>query len=387
MPRVEKADAAVRAKVCAIPENQWPPPLVALEVNDRCASHCSHCSYGFRHYPQLAPLETLQQALAEAAAYGCRVLYLSSREPFLNRAAAERSAALVQAARQSGFVSVGAVSSLRFVGNGAQRFAERGLRLDLLDVSVDGVGPAHDVHRGVKEIHLLSEPSFWDTARALADHVGASVTVHRRNVEQVGQLLDFLASFAGIDGILIATMSVNGLNDAALGLSPGQFERLLEAVTAWLQKRNTPYPKVSVELTPCSVPDLCQLVRRGVLDPSMVQLSPEGLPVLFLPSGLSIRILAGSYQYGPLLVIRGDGWVRFSYQRARGRQDYAGCLRNQSLGKILREWHQDKARIWRPLFAAACKKPHLVSCPAFAFHLDQGCELEYRAEAEGNGRA
>ena len=347
------------------------PPVVAVEVNDRCVSRCGHCSYGKKRLDgPVLPLERLLQALGDAHAYGCRVLTVAAREPFLPDAT-ERTIAVLKNAAEAGYESLAAITSASFLPAARKVLADAGLRLASLDVSVDGLGKLHDELRGVREwqaIEARLDPAAYEDVTA---SLCASITLQRRNASDIVGLLDWLADGPRVNAVLVATVSMNGLNDPDCALLPGQFSAALKSIEQWYRDKRPPEMEVALELTPDSVPEICALAREGVLDPAAVGLGAYGFPFLRLPSGLPVRVVTGIFSLGRVLRIESSGRARLSYDDPQG----AGAVPAVDLRHArLREWlpamHRS-GKILSVATAAAERSSEALGCPAWPFHLDR----------------
>lgn len=342
------------------------PPLLVIDVNDVCASRCLHCSYGQLREERLLPLERVLEALEEAHQYGCRVLTVAAREPF-HPGARERTRAVLEQAARLGFDSVAAITSARFLDAGHDFLARHGLRLDSLDVSVDGQGALHDRIRGVAEWSFVEERLHREAYRDITDNLCCSVTLQRDNVDAVIPLLDWLAEGERVDGVLIAAVSSVGHARRESALQPGRFTTFLHALEAWHRRCRPDDMEVALELTPDSVPEICELVESGVLRPEQVRLTDQGMPLLELESGLRIRVMAGLFSLGRVLRIGAGGDARLAYQNLG--ESYQVDLRKESLGQYLRRM-LDEGMIYRPVIEAAERNQAALDCPAWPFHLD-----------------
>ena len=347
------------------------PPVLAVEVNDRCASRCGHCSYGHARLdaPPLS-LDRLLGAVRDAHAYGSRVLTVAAREPFLPGATG-RTIAVLQTATEVGYESLAAITSARFLPTAREALAKAGLRLASLDVSVDGLGTLHDRLRGVHEWQAiesgLAPGAYDDVTRSLC----ASITLQRGNAAEIIDLLDWLADGPRVNAALIATVSMNGLNDPDCALLPGQFSAALQAIEHWYQERRPPEMELALELTPDSVPEICSLARDGTLDPEAVGLGPYGFPFLRLASGLPVRVVTGIFSLGRVLRIEASGRARLSYDDPQGIGAVPAVdLRHARLRDWLPATHRS-GKVLSVATAAAERRPEALACPAWPFHLDR----------------
>lgn len=345
------------------------PPVVAVEVNDRCASLCGHCSFGqMRAEGPLLELDELIEAVRDAYAYGCRVLTVAAREPFLP-GAAPRTLAVLREARDLGYASLAAITSARFLAAAGEELARAGLRLASLDVSVDGLGALHDRLRGVSEWQMVERDLRRERYAAVTGSLCVSATLQRDNADGLLDLLDWLAAEARVDAVLIATTSVGGLNSPESGLLAGQFTDFLEKLETWYD-RHSPTLQVALELTPASVPEICELAARGVLPPSAVGLGAYGFPMLRRPSGLPVRVVAGLFSLGRVLRIEAGGRARLYYEApGPGVEPPVFDLRHGRLLDWLEREHRS-GRVYQMAVEAARRAPRALECPAWPFHLE-----------------
>ena len=132
-------------------------PVVVVDINARCASHCVHCSFSKEDQDKdLISIPDLIRALQEAANDGCRHLTVGAREPFMGPAITQRTVELAGAAKQAGF-SVAVISSPRFARSGIMALQTAGVAIDALEISLDAFGPAHDTYRGVRGDWVAAE--------------------------------------------------------------------------------------------------------------------------------------------------------------------------------------------------------------------------------------
>jgi len=322
--------------------NETPAPVIAVEVNDSCVSRCAHCSYGHARAERLVELELLLAAVDDAAAYGCRLLTVAAREPF-SPTGVDRTLAVIRRALAAGFERVGAITSARLLPRTYQSLADAGLVLTQLDTSVDGLEATHDALRDVKEWPYIEDWLNRDAARRATRGLGVSITAQSGNLLEIVPLLRWLGNGPDgaprVDRALVATVSMGARNDPACALVPGDFERLLDALEAWYAEERPDEMELALEITPSSVPDICELAERGILRAAEIGINRFGFPVLYRPGGLPIRVMSGLFSVGRVVRIMADGQYRLCYEQYSGQKQPRYSLQTDPLGQTLAAEH------------------------------------------------
>lgn len=196
----------------------WPavgPLAMTFVVTDRCNSLCKTCHIGRRYLddPSVADGELSLDEYARIFRTLGRVQWvtLSGGEPFMREDLAELAIDLVRSVSplvvniptNGSFVEATARAVSRIVESlGATRL--------IVNLSVDGVGPAHDEVRGLRHnFDLLRET--MKRLRGIGDRrltVGANTVISRYNVDRVEEIFDFVLGTMRPDSYVVEAAQI-----------------------------------------------------------------------------------------------------------------------------------------------------------------------------------
>jgi pyrroloquinoline quinone biosynthesis protein E len=206
---------------------------ILAELTYECPLHCPYCSnpldLGNRR-DELSAAEW-ERILAEGAELGALQAHLSGGEPLLRRDITQ----IVQAASAAGLYTNLITSGLGLSRRRAQELRDAGL--DHVQVSVQAAeAELSDTIAGLPSLRRKLEAARL--VKELGWPLTLNVVLHRRNLDQVGQLID-LAESLNADRVELANTQYYGwalLNRAALLPSREQLKRA-EAVVKDAAKR------------------------------------------------------------------------------------------------------------------------------------------------------
>ena len=205
------------------------PYAILAELTYRCPLHCPYCSNPVQSADR-GELDTRQweRVIREATALGVLQVGFSGGEP-LQRNDLE---ALIGIARENGLYTNLVTSGLGLTERRAQLFAETGLdniqlsfqaaEGELAD-SIAGVRNAH--HQKLRAVRLI---------RQLGVALSLNVVLHRFNIDQVGQIIDFAESL-GATRLELANTQYYGWafrNRSLLIPTPDQVEAATQVASA-----------------------------------------------------------------------------------------------------------------------------------------------------------
>jgi PqqA peptide cyclase len=205
------------------------PYAMLAELTYRCPLHCPYCSNPVQSADR-GELDTRQweRVIREATALGVLQIGFSGGEP-LQRNDLE---ALIGIARENGLYTNLITSGLGFTERRAKLFAETGLdniqlsfqaaEGELAD-SIAGVRSAH--HQKLRAVRLIHQ---------LGVALSLNVVLHRFNIDQVGQIIDFAESL-GATRLELANTQYYGWafrNRSLLIPTPDQVEAATQVASA-----------------------------------------------------------------------------------------------------------------------------------------------------------
>jgi radical SAM protein with 4Fe4S-binding SPASM domain len=162
-------------------------PIVVWNITRTCNLRCVHCysdSMAMK-YPGELVWEQMQDVVKDLADYRIPSLLLSGGEPLIH----PRFFDLVDAASQAGL-------KLTISTNGTLITPEKAALLKAANVayvgiSLDGIGEIHDRFRG-KEGAFEAAVRGFHHCHEVGQKTGLRLTLTRHNVENIGQILDFI---------------------------------------------------------------------------------------------------------------------------------------------------------------------------------------------------
>ncbi|MER9052476.1 radical SAM protein [Mesorhizobium sp. M0910] len=206
---------------------------VRIEVNKRCNLACAHCYTDKKG--SLAPISTMEDAIAQAKSMGATDLSLTGGEPLLDP---ERTLALVRAGKANGM-------RVRLNTNGW--FADRPMQdrlhqsgLTELQVSMSHADPeAFDrfVRRKGAFEHALSAIT---TSSNLRMQVTVRCTLMNSNVDQLQPLYELTATAGATSFKIRALVEVNGVADLEPEVNEARRLLAIEALKKSADSRRVP---------------------------------------------------------------------------------------------------------------------------------------------------
>jgi radical SAM protein with 4Fe4S-binding SPASM domain len=162
-------------------------PIVVWNITRTCNLRCVHCysdSMAMK-YPGELSWEQMQEVVGNLAAYQIPSLLLSGGEPLIH----PRFFDLVELASRAGL-------KLTISTNGTLITPEKAALLKAANVayvgiSLDGIGEIHDQFRG-KEGAFDAAVRGFRNCHEVGQKTGLRLTLTRHNVENIGQILDFI---------------------------------------------------------------------------------------------------------------------------------------------------------------------------------------------------
>ncbi|MFW6170053.1 MAG: DUF5714 domain-containing protein [Planctomycetota bacterium] len=187
-----------------------------FHVTDRCNLACTHCLFasGSNRCEELR-IEEIRRHAAQASRLGCRVFALTGGEPFVHR----QFVTMVDELLALPEATVVVLTNGTLLKRHESRLRNwRGSNFHL-QVSVDGLPPAHDAIRGagshatlVQQLQVLQELSMAYTV---------SVCVTRENVADLPEIVDFCAD-VGAANLHLMWYFVRGRGDAQQWVDPDE---------------------------------------------------------------------------------------------------------------------------------------------------------------------
>jgi PqqA peptide cyclase len=307
------------------------PPLSLLaELTHRCPLHCMYCSNPLEMTRQEAELSTEAwlKILDEAAEIGVLQVHFSGGEPLLRRDALT----LVERASQ-----LGLFTNLITSGIGLTQATVEALKAyDLGSFQLSFQGSDQDMMREV------AGGPFWKRKLEAAERVkqaGLSLSInavlHRKNLHQVGKLIELAASL-GAERIELANTQYYGwalLNREHLLPSPEQLEWADEEVRRQRERHGDQMEIIWV--VPDYYADFPKPCMGGWGD-SFLTVAPDGrvlpclaahvIPGLELPSAVEHSLRWIWYESPAFNAFRGFEWMAEPCRSCPMRiQDYGGC--------------------------------------------------------------
>ncbi|MDR1045296.1 MAG: radical SAM protein [Candidatus Adiutrix sp.] len=165
------------------------PLQTVLFVNNQCNLACRHCNIYSRESPIVKSYETIREELDYAYSLGSRFVDFEGGEPFLWRDGAHDLNSLIRLAQAVGFYSTTVTTNAQLPFQGCQA--------DSIWVSLDGLGPVHDLIRG--------EGAFDRLVKNIAScghrRLSVNMVINRLNRSHVAETIDFAAANPHIKSI------------------------------------------------------------------------------------------------------------------------------------------------------------------------------------------
>lgn len=196
-----------------------------LHVTDRCNLACSHCLFasGASRCEEM-PIESVRRRAVEASRLGCRVFALTGGEPFVHPQFATMVDELL-ALPEATVVVLTNGTLLKRHESKLRQWRESDFHLQ---VSVDGLAPAHDALRGAGAHAALTQQ--LQVLQQLSMAYTVSVCVTRANVADLPELVDFCAH-VGATNLHLMWYFIRGRGDAQQWVDPDEIlPHLLKAM-------------------------------------------------------------------------------------------------------------------------------------------------------------
>jgi MoaA/NifB/PqqE/SkfB family radical SAM enzyme len=166
-----------------------------IHITNRCNMACRHCM--FRSSPhaaaELSPNDC-SRIIQEARDLGCRLFFFTGGEPFVSESFFTSVEEVFQA-RDTHVVVLTNLSLISECQDRLQKFPHDRFHFQ---VSLDGLKENHDAMRGAHAFHRLCHN--LNTLKGLNFPVTLSMTVTRKNVHEMEEIVDF-AAHSGISNI------------------------------------------------------------------------------------------------------------------------------------------------------------------------------------------
>jgi len=162
-------------------------PVVVWNATRRCNLSCMHC-YADSHdrdYPGELTTEEGKRLLDDVAAFGSPTMIFSGGEPLIRPDIFE----LAAYARDVGLRCVLSTNGTLITEDVARRIHDAGF--SYVGISLDGIGEVHDKVRGRKGAYDEALVGLR-RCRDAGTRVGLRYTVHRKNIEDLADILDLL---------------------------------------------------------------------------------------------------------------------------------------------------------------------------------------------------
>jgi MoaA/NifB/PqqE/SkfB family radical SAM enzyme len=159
------------------------PTQVEIGIGNTCGLECAHCFLGYGSGDmagKLVPLETLAEVSTEFIEdFGSRIFCVTDRDALTPRRSVPFFEHLAGLRRRYPDLKFGGVTN----GLALNRFADdlERIRLDYLDISVDGLRHEHDAVRGQGTFDRVLEGLRSAVQRGLAERVMVATTLTRLN--------------------------------------------------------------------------------------------------------------------------------------------------------------------------------------------------------------
>lgn len=215
-----------------------PAPWALLaEVTHACPLHCPYCSNPLELVRRSAELTAADWArvFAEAADLGIVQAHVSGGEPLLRPDLVE----IVASAHRAGVYTQLVTSG---VGLTAERLdALLGAGLNSVQLSLqDARRPGSDLIAG--RVSYADKERAAEVIRAARTPFGLNVVLHRRNLDNLGEIIEVGARW-GADRIELANAQFHGWalhNRAALLPTRDQLDRAKAVIAAWRERHDRP---------------------------------------------------------------------------------------------------------------------------------------------------
>lgn len=279
------------------------PPLISWIVRGGCAVQCEHCIFPFEgpkgHSNEIGK-EVLLPMLAQLSGRGHLVhegrQLLPSQIPVL------------AAVKQAGY-GVSVINNGQYATPSMLSLCDReGLKVDALDVSIDGPKAVHNLQR--------SSAKAWDWAmnglkegRRISDKLTslfALTTLNSEHVAETGKIVGDL-----VDEWHLATMSVRpGIehmlpSQSQLGVALNQLASLRLGIPVYLRSYSLQ-----------GFIDICEVVGKETMRTALREVEVIDNGIVLNVEGITLYFYPKSLQCNETLVVDADGWWRLPFSVA-----------------------------------------------------------------------
>lgn len=199
-------------------------PVIVWNITSACNLRCVHCyASAGKASGELSTRQGIE-LIATLADYGAPVALFSGGEPTLR----EDLPTLIDAAVKSGMRAVISTNGTLITRDMAMRFADLGL--SYIGVSLDGMEEVNDRFRGVGGAFAQAMNGIYNAMRE-GIKVGLRFTMNRRNVDEIPEIFDLMAS-EGIPRICFYHLVYTGRAQELMAedLSHDQTRRTLDLI-------------------------------------------------------------------------------------------------------------------------------------------------------------
>jgi len=199
-------------------------PVIVWNITSACNLRCVHCyASAGKASGELSTRQGIE-LIATLAGYGAPVALFSGGEPTLR----EDLPTLIDAAVKSGMRAVISTNGTLITRDMAMRFADLGL--SYIGVSLDGMEEVNDRFRGVGGAFAQAMNGIYNAMRE-GIKVGLRFTMNRRNVDEIPEIFDLMAS-EGIPRICFYHLVYTGRAQELMAedLSHDQTRRTLDLI-------------------------------------------------------------------------------------------------------------------------------------------------------------
>ena len=161
-----------------------------LNINNVCNLKCSHCFIKFKETlrPEITS-SNWHQLIDQFISHGTKKFHICGKEPFMTAEKLFEVLAYLRERKKKDRISYGVITN----GIMVDKFIDqiKGLELDYLDFSVDGLKTMHQKLRGVSSF-ARTITSIEKTAKDTNTKIWVSSVIHRYNFSQIPHLVRFL---------------------------------------------------------------------------------------------------------------------------------------------------------------------------------------------------
>jgi MoaA/NifB/PqqE/SkfB family radical SAM enzyme len=252
--------------------NQAKPLQLEVGIGNTCGLECQHCFLGYSSGPmirELTPLPQLMEATTKIVqSLGTRVVCVSDRDALTPKRSLPYFKHLSQLRQQYPDIKFGGITN----GLAIHQYVDelRKIKLDFLDISIDGSRYEHEQMRGLGKFDLVLQNLRLALKGAIAERIMVATTLTRLNDDSVIRLITQLILDEGVQWFDVSPLMAVKMKNYQL--RENDLVGFLESLTRILTPIQPPQMvTIFVEIPTYAASLLPSLIDKGWLIPSQMR--------------------------------------------------------------------------------------------------------------------